>query len=160
MCDPHGNTTFLSHLQNNRTQTVLVYMHNSVLRICPKKEFKLFSIADAPRHETRQTVDLSTERFYLIIIISSFVAMDQKIKLNLITINMPIIIHKHSFKSASIHVGHNLKNTNRITHTPSSFKVFPTTIFLSNFCSICCLPRSPILRRSSAGRAEKRFITS
>ena len=39
--------------------------------------------------------------------------MRKEIKLHLLAIHMPIVIHQHSFQSAAIHVGNNLQNTNR-----------------------------------------------
>ena len=53
-------------------------------------------------------INFTAQSNYFFIIISFFLTMNKKVKLNFIAINISIIVHYHSFKTASAHICYNL----------------------------------------------------
>ena len=108
MCNTNRNTTLLRALQRHRTKAILMNMNNLIFRMCPKETPQLLTVPSAPWNKARNTIDFSTHRQNFFIIISFKVTMYQKIILHLTSIYMTIIIHQHSFKTTTPHIGNYL----------------------------------------------------
>ena len=79
-------------------------MNDPVFFMICKKRIKLFQIPDIKGIKSGKSVNPTSERLDLPVIIRYKVSMHQKVKLNFIPIDIAIIVHQHGLKSAISHI--------------------------------------------------------
>lgn len=84
-------------------------MNDFVLRMLRPKLLHIFEICRVILWiQSRSIVNLTSKANNFIIVIAFLRSVRQKVELNSLTINIPIIIHQHRFQPSAMHVIYNL----------------------------------------------------
>jgi len=101
--NPDGNICVFCFGQNDTTHVIQMTMHDAICVILEER-FERVSVVRRKGIHWWNAVDPASHCFYFIIIICPELPVNQKIKLNLGFVSMPIVIHEHGFDAAPAHI--------------------------------------------------------
>ena len=84
-------------------------MNDPIFGVLLEKACQLPPVAGAEGVQHRQVVDYPAQLPDLRPIIPVVGAVGQKIKLDFVSVHMPVIVHQHGFQPAPVHMGHDLQ---------------------------------------------------
>ena len=109
VCNSHWNPALLCALQSHRTQAVLMHMNDPIFRMGLKKALQISAISRAPRDQPGHRIDSSAHAPDFRVIVRLKIPVNQKIKLYLCSVDMPVIIHQHGLQPPASHISHYLQ---------------------------------------------------